>query len=126
VSENRLLRRTFGAKRDSIRGLLRKLYIMMCRILRTPGQILLRFANKFEIDYMGGTFSIHAKQEKCKQVFGTKTLKMINERTKRRWEDDIEMGLKKIRFKGLDWFILDQYRIQWRAVVNTRMNLLVP
>jgi hypothetical protein len=45
--------------------------------LRTPRQILLGFANKFKIDYKGGIFSMHGKEEKCKQVFGTKTLKKI-------------------------------------------------
>lgn len=68
MSENRLLRRMFEAKRDAA---WRKLYVIMYFILRTPRQVLLGFASKFEIDYMGGIFSVRGKGEKCKQIFGS-------------------------------------------------------
>jgi hypothetical protein len=43
-----------------------------------------------------------------------------------RWEDNIIMYLTEIRWEGLDWMRLAQDRNQWRAVVNTVMNLRVP
>jgi hypothetical protein len=47
-------------------------------------------------------------------------------RPRRRWEDDIKMELKEIGIDGAKWIQLVQDRIQWRACVNTVMNLRVP
>ena len=43
-----------------------------------------------------------------------------------RWENNIRMDLKEIRWKGVDWIELLQYRGKWWAVVNTVMNPQVP
>jgi hypothetical protein len=43
-----------------------------------------------------------------------------------RWEDNIKLGLRKIVINGANWMQLAQDRVQWRAFVNTVMNLLVP
>jgi hypothetical protein len=40
--------------------------------------------------------------------------------------DDIKMDLREIRWGGVDWIDLAQDRDQWRALVNTSMNLRVP
>jgi hypothetical protein len=40
--------------------------------------------------------------------------------------DNIKMNLREIRWGGMDWIDLVQNRDQWRALVNTAMNLLVP
>jgi hypothetical protein len=37
-----------------------------------------------------------------------------------------KMDLREIGWVGMDWFDLAQYRDQWRALVNTVMNLRVP
>jgi hypothetical protein len=37
-----------------------------------------------------------------------------------------KMNLKEIGFVGVDWIRLAQDRVQWRALVNTVMNLWVP
>jgi hypothetical protein len=44
----------------------------------------------------------------------------------RRWEDNIRMDLREIGWGGMDWIDLAQDREQWRALVNTVMNLRVP
>jgi hypothetical protein len=36
------------------------------------------------------------------------------------------MDLKEIGRDGMDWTDLDQDKDQWRALVNTAINLLVP
>jgi hypothetical protein len=47
-------------------------------------------------------------------------------RPRRRWEDNIKMNLREIEWDGMDWIDLDEDRDQWRALVNTAMNLRVP
>jgi hypothetical protein len=38
----------------------------------------------------------------------------------------MKMTLRVIRCGGMDWMVLVQYRDEWRALVNTVMNLRVP
>jgi hypothetical protein len=47
-------------------------------------------------------------------------------RRRRRWEDNIKMDLREIGFDGANWIWLDEDRVQWRAFVNTVMNLRLP
>jgi hypothetical protein len=42
------------------------------------------------------------------------------------WVDKIKMDLREIEWNGMDWIDLAQGRDQWRALVNTVMNLRVP
>jgi hypothetical protein len=47
-------------------------------------------------------------------------------RPRRRWVDNIKIDLTEIEWDGMDWIGLAQNRDQWRALVNTVMNLRVP
>jgi hypothetical protein len=47
-------------------------------------------------------------------------------RPRRRWVDNIKMGLREIGWDGRDLIDLVQDRDQWRALVNAVMNLRVP
>jgi hypothetical protein len=40
--------------------------------------------------------------------------------------DNIKMDLREIGWDGIDWIDLAQDRDQWKALVNTVMNLRVP
>jgi hypothetical protein len=40
--------------------------------------------------------------------------------------DNIEMNLRERGWDGMDWIDVVQNRDQWRALVNTIMNLWVP
>jgi hypothetical protein len=44
----------------------------------------------------------------------------------RRWEYNIKMELIKIKWGDIDWICLSQDRGQWKALVNTVINLRVP
>jgi hypothetical protein len=48
------------------------------------------------------------------------------ERPRHRWEYNIKMGLMEIGIDGAKWIQLAQGMFQWRAYVNTVMNLWVP
>jgi hypothetical protein len=45
---------------------------------------------------------------------------------RRRWEDAIKMDIRGIGWNGMYYIHLAQDRDQWRALVNTVMNLRVP
>jgi hypothetical protein len=44
-------------------------------------------------------------------------------RPRRRWVDNIKMDLRETGWDGMHWIDLAQDRYQWRALVNTAMNL---
>jgi hypothetical protein len=45
---------------------------------------------------------------------------------KRKWVDNIKVDLREIGWDGMDWLDLAQDRDQWRALMNTGMNLRLP
>jgi hypothetical protein len=47
-------------------------------------------------------------------------------RPRHRWVDNIKMDLREIGWDGVDWIDMAQDRDQWRALVNTVLNLRVP
>jgi hypothetical protein len=47
-------------------------------------------------------------------------------RPRRKWVDNIKIYLTEIGWDGMDWIDLAQNRDQWRALVNTVINLRVP
>jgi hypothetical protein len=46
-------------------------------------------------------------------------------RPRRRWENNIKVDLREIGWGGTDWIDLAQDRDQWRALLNTGMNIRV-
>lgn len=47
-------------------------------------------------------------------------------RARSKWEGNIKISLKEIRWKGMDWIHQAQNRGQWQAYVSTVINLWVP
>jgi hypothetical protein len=47
-------------------------------------------------------------------------------RPRRRLVDNIKMDVREIGWEGVDWIDMAQDRDQWRALVNTVLNLRVP
>jgi hypothetical protein len=46
-------------------------------------------------------------------------------RPRRRWVDNIKMDIRELGWDGMDWIELPQDRDQWRALVNTVLNVRV-
>jgi hypothetical protein len=61
-----------------------------------------------------------------KVLFGRREGKRPLERPMFRWEGNIKMDLRVIGICGTNWIWLAQDGVQWRAFVNTVMNLRVP
>jgi hypothetical protein len=66
---------------------------------------------------IGIAYSILVGKSKGKRPLG---------RLRRRWRNKVRMDLREIGWEGVDWMHMDQDRDQWRAVVNTAMNLRAP
>jgi hypothetical protein len=47
-------------------------------------------------------------------------------RPRRRWEDNIKMGLQEMVCGGMDWIEMGVDRDRWRVLVSAVMNLGVP
>jgi hypothetical protein len=47
-------------------------------------------------------------------------------RPRHRWRDDIKLDIKEIEWEDMNWIHLAQDRDQWRALVNTVMNIRAP
>jgi hypothetical protein len=59
-------------------------------------------------------------------LVGRPEIKRPLKRPRRRWEDNIKLDLREIGINGANWIRIAQDRMQWRAFVNTVMNLWVP
>jgi hypothetical protein len=78
-------------------------------------------------DEMGKACSMHRREEECIQGFdGKPEGKRPLGRPRRRWEDNITMDLREIGWGGMDWIHVAQDTDQWRALVNTVINLRIP
>jgi hypothetical protein len=115
VFENRVLRRIFGPKRDEVTGDWRKLHNEELHDLYSSPNII-RMIKSRRMRWAGHVARMVGKPE------GRRPLGI----PKRRWVDNIKMDLREIGWDGMDWIDLAQVRDQWRALVNTVMNLRVP
>jgi hypothetical protein len=125
VFENRVLRRTFGPKRDEVTGGWRKLHNEELHGLYSSPSIVrvikaktMRWAG--HVAHMGemrGTYNILVGRPEGRRPLG---------RPRRRWADNIKMDLRETGFGDVDWIHWAQDRDGWRALVNTVRNLRVP
>jgi hypothetical protein len=82
--------------------------------------------DKIKEDVMGRACSTNEKRNAYRILVGKPEEKRPLGRPRRRWVDNIKMDLREIGWDGMDWIDLAQDRDQWRAVVNTVMNLGLP
>jgi hypothetical protein len=73
---------------------------------------------------VGGTCGTHGEGRGVYRVLvGRSDGKRPLGRPRRRWEDNIKLDLRELGIDGANWIFLAQDRVQWRASVNTAMNL---
>jgi hypothetical protein len=123
VFENRVLRKISGPKREED-GSWRKLHndelhslyssLNIVRVIKSR-----RMRGAGHVARMGEGRSVY------RVLVGRPEGKRRLGRPRRRWEDNIKMDLREIGMYGANWIQLAQDRVQWRACVNTVMNLLV-
>jgi hypothetical protein len=65
------------------------------------------------------------KRNACRILVGEPEGKRPLERPRCRWLDNIKMDVREIEWDGVDWIDMAQDRDQFKALVNTVLNLQV-
>jgi hypothetical protein len=124
VLENRVLRRIFGPKRDGVIGGWRILHNEELHNLYCSPSII-RIIKSRRVRWEGNIPHMGEKRNAYRILAGKPEGKRPLRRPRDRWEDNITMDLKEIGWGDMDWIDLAQDRDQWRALVDTVMNLRV-
>jgi hypothetical protein len=124
VFENRVLRKIFGPKRKED-GPWRKLHNNELHSLYSSPNIV-RVIKSRRMRWVGHVAHMGERKSIYRVLVGRPESKKPLGRPRRRWEDDIKLDLREIGIDGANWIQLAQDWVQWRAFVNTVMNLQVP
>ena len=125
MSENRVLRRIFGPKRDEVTGEWRKLHNEELNDLYCSPNIV-RVIKSRRMRWEGHVARMGERRGVYRVLVGKPEGKRPLGRPRRRWEDNIKMDLQEVGYGGMDWIELAQDRDMWRALVNAVMKLWVP
>ena len=125
VSENMVLRRIFGPRRDEVTGEWRRLHNEELKDLYSSPNIVrviksrrMRWAR--HVAHVGeerGVYRVLVGKPEGGRPLG---------RPRRRWVDNIRMNLQEVGCVYMDWIGLAQDRDRWRTLVSAVMNLRVP
>jgi hypothetical protein len=122
VFENRVLRSIFEPKRDGVTGGCRKLHNEEIHNLYSSPSII-RIIKSRSMRWAGHVGRMGETRDVYRLLVGKSEGKRPLGRPRRRWIDNIKMGLSEIGLNVVDWIGLAQYRYSWRALVNSVMNL---
>jgi hypothetical protein len=124
VFENRVWRRIFGPKREED-GSWRKLHNDELHSLYSSPNIV-RIIKSRRMRWVGHVARIGEWRGAYRVLVWRPEGKRALGRPRCRWEDNIKLDLWEIGIDGANWIQLAQDRVQWRAFVNTVINLRVP
>jgi hypothetical protein len=125
VFENRVLRRIFGPKKEEVTGEWRKLHNEELHNLYSSPNII-RMIKSRRMRWAEHVARMGENRNAYRILVGKPEGRRPLGRPKRRWVDYSKMDLREIGWEGVDGVDLAQERDQWRALVNTVMNLRVP
>jgi len=117
VSENRVLRRIFGPKRDEVTGEWRKLHSEELNDLcSSPNTVRVIKSRRMRC---AGHVARMGRGEAYTGVWWEKPEgKRQLGRPRHRWEENIKLDLQEVGFGSMDRIELAQERDRWRALVN--------
>jgi hypothetical protein len=119
------LRTIFGPKRDEATGEWRKLHSEELHDLYSAPTIVLVIKSR-RMRWAGHVARMGERRSVYGVLVGKTEGKRPLGRPRRRWEDNIKIGLQEVGCGGVDWIGLAQVRDSWRVLVITVMNVRVP
>jgi hypothetical protein len=125
VFENRVLRTILGSRREEVTGDWWKLHNEELHNLYSSPNIIRRIKSR-RMRWAGHVARMGETRNAYRILVGRPEGKRPLGRPRSRWVDDIKMDLREIGWDGMNWIELARDRDQWRALVNTVMNLRVP
>jgi len=125
VFENMVLRRIFGPRRDEVTVEWRRLHNEEINDLYSSPNIV-RVIKSRRMRWVGHVARIGEERGVYWILVGKPEGKRPLGRPRRRWVDNIRMGLQEVGCGYVDWIGLAQDRDRWRTLVSTVMNLRVP
>jgi hypothetical protein len=120
-----VLRRIFGPRRDEVTGDWRKLHNEELHILYSSPNTI-RMIKSRRMRWAGHVARMGETRNAGRILVGKPEGKRPLGRPRCISVENVKMDLREIQWDGRDWIELAQDRDQWRALVNTVMNLRVP
>jgi hypothetical protein len=87
---------------------------------------IIRMIKSMRMRWEGNVARMGTKRNAYRILVGKPEGKRPQGRPRYNWVDNIKVDLSEIRWDGMNWIEQAQDRDQWRALVNTVMNLRVP
>jgi hypothetical protein len=119
-----VLRRIFGAMRDEVTGEWRKLHNEKLNDLYYSLNIVRVIKSRMR--WTGHVACMGERRGPDRVLVGKPEGNRQLGRPRRRWEDNIKMGLPEVGSEGMDWIELAQRRDGWWLHVNAVKNFWVP
>jgi len=120
-----VLRRIYGPRGDELTGEWRRLHNEELNDLYSSPNIV-RVIKSRRMRWAGYMERMGEERGVYRVLMGKPEGKRPPGRSRRRWVDNIRLGLQQVGCGYLDWIGLVQDRDRWRTLVSVVMNLRVP
>jgi len=124
VLEIRALRRILWPKRDEVTGEWRKLNNEELNDLYSSPNIV-RVIKSRRMGWAENVTRMGERRDVYRVLVGKPEGSRQLERSRRKWENNIKMGLQEEGCGCMNWIELSQDRVGWRALVTAVMNFQV-